>query len=321
MDTNDLDEKPAAAAQGGEPAPGDDLQVAGSQASAENGPDPIAHPHGSEVSPTPKPVAMSARDAAAKKAVADRESVIETVKTVVYALLIALVIRTFLFQPFNIPSGSMEATLLVGDYLFVEKFAYGYSRYSFPWGLGPIPGRIWMGNGPKRGDVVVFKLPVDNSTDYIKRVIGLPGDRIQLTNGQVFINDKPVPRVRVADYIENDPLGTPRHVLRYRETLPSGKSYFTLAREPDGPENNTDVYVVPQGHYFMLGDNRDNSLDSRFAPDGVGLFQSSGGVGFVPAVNLVGKAEFIFFSNDGPIWELWTWPWTVRFSRMFTSID
>jgi signal peptidase I len=271
----------------------------------------------------PKPsIAANPGDAAKKTKLTDRESLIETVKTVAYALLIALVIRTFLFQPFNIPSGSMEATLLVGDYLFVEKFAYGYSRYSFPWGLGPIPsGRIWQGSGPQRGDVVVFKLPVDNSTDYIKRVIGLPGDRIQLINGQIYLNGKAVPRVRVADYVEDDPLGTPHGVPRYRETLPGGKSYYVLAREPDGPQNNTDVYVVPPGHYFMMGDNRDNSLDSRFAPDGLGIFQNPGGVGFVPAANLVGKAEFIFFSNDGPLWEIWTWPWTVRFSRMFTTID
>jgi signal peptidase I len=243
---------------------------------------------------------------------AHRESLIETVKTIVYALLIALVIRTFLFQPFNIPSGSMEATLLVGDYLFVEKFAYGYSRYSFPWGLGPISGRVWSGSGPKRGDVVVFKLPRDNSTDYIKRVIGLPGDRIQVVNGQVILNGEPVPRTRVADYIDHDELDN--HVLRYRETLPGGKSYLVLARYPDGAENNTDVYTVPPGHYFMMGDNRDNSLDSRVPA-------ADGGVGYVPAENLVGKAEFIFFSNDGPLWELWRWPWSVRFNRMLTGID
>ncbi len=262
------------------------------------------------------PAAIPPKPADAKLPAAEKsgDSLIETVKTIAYALLIALVIRTFLFQPFNIPSGSMEATLLVGDYLFVEKFAYGYSRYSFPWGLGPFSGRVFAGSGPHRGDVIVFKLPRDNSTDYIKRVIGLPGDHIQLVNSQVYLNDKPVPRVRVADYVETDPLGNPQHVTRYRETLPGGKSYFVLAREPNGPQNNTDVYVVPPGHYFMMGDNRDNSLDSRFA-------EADGGVGYVPVVNLVGKAEFVFFSNDGPLWELWRWPWSVRFSRMFTAID
>jgi signal peptidase I len=313
---NEIDDKPAPA--GDQPS---GAFTASGDAPERKAEENAAGPVGS-TPPQSAGVPPSNRKPPEKPAAGDKESIIETVKTVVYALLIALVIRTFFFQPFNIPSGSMEATLLVGDYLFVEKFAYGYSRYSFPWGLGPIPsGRIWQGSGPQRGDVVVFKLPVDNSTDYIKRVIGLPGDRIQLINGQIYLNGKAVPRVRVADYVEDDPLGTPHGVPRYRETLPGGKSYYVLAREPDGPQNNTDVYVVPPGHYFMMGDNRDNSLDSRFAPDGLGIFQNPGGVGFVPAANLVGKAEFIFFSNDGPLWEIWTWPWTVRFSRMFTTID
>jgi signal peptidase I len=238
------------------------------------------------------------------------ESWAETVKTIVYALLIALVIRTFLFQPFNIPSGSMENTLLVGDYLFVEKFAYGYSRYSFPFGLGPFSGRIF-GSSPQRGDVVVFKLPRDNSTDYIKRVIGLPGDRVQMIDGQLYLNDKPVPKVRAADYIENDPYGVPNHVPRFKETLPGGKSYYVLDRIQNGPGDNTPVYVVPPGHFFMMGDNRDNSADSRTE------------VGYVPAENLVGKAEFIFFSEDGSaqIWEFWKWPWAIRYNRPFTLID
>jgi len=311
---NEIDDKPA-------PTPPETFTAAG-DAPERKAEDNVA----GAVGPTPQsggtPPPPSNKTPPQKTAGSDKESIIETVKTVVYALLIALVIRTFLFQPFNIPSGSMEATLLVGDYLFVEKFAYGYSRYSFPWGLAPIPDRIWQGKGPARGDVIVFKLPRDNSTDYIKRVIGLPGDHIQLINGQIYLNSKPVPRVRAPDYIEDDELGTPRHILRYRETLPNGKSYLVLARDPTGPENNTDVYVVPPDHYFMMGDNRDNSLDSRFAPTGKGdVFDRPDGVGYVPAANLEGKAEFIFFSNDGPLWEFWTWPWTIRFSRMFTSID
>jgi len=242
----------------------------------------------------------------------DGDSLIETVKTIVYALLIALVIRTFLFQPFNIPSGSMEATLLVGDYLFVEKFSYGYSKNSFPFSPPLFPGRVF-GSQPHRGDVIVFKMPNANSPDYmkdfIKRCIGLPGDRIQLINSQIYLNDKPVPRVRVADYVETDESGIENHVPQYRETLPGGKSYLTLARHPDYPVNNSGPFVVPAGHYFMMGDNRDDSDDSRLD------------VGYVPAEDLVGKAEFIFFSIDGSLLEFWEWPWDIRFKRMFTSID
>ncbi len=239
----------------------------------------------------------------------EEESWVETVKTVVYALLIAVVIRTFLFQPFNIPSGSMENTLLIGDYLFVEKYAYGYSRFSFPFGLMPFGGRIF-GSPPERGDVVVFKLPSDTSTDYIKRVIGLPGDRIQMINDRLYINGKIVPQTRIADYVE-DIDGFEHHVPRYREVLPGGKAHDVLDRDPSGPADNTDIYIVPPGHYFMMGDNRDNSDDSR------------AGVGYVPAQNLVGKAEFIFFSTNGTaqFWEFWKWPWTVRYNRLFTIID
>lgn len=246
-------------------------------------------------------------DAAEKKP--EQESWVETAKTIVYALLVALIIRTFIFQPFNIPSGSMENTLLIGDYLFVEKYAYGYSRYSFPLGLFPMSGRIFF-SPPDRGDVVVFKLPSDNSTDYIKRVIGLPGDRIQMLNGQLYINDKPVPKVRVSDFVEHIGDFT-RNVPRYRETLPNGKSYYVLDRDPDGPGDNTDVYIVPPHHYFMMGDNRDNSQDSRTA------------VGYVPEQNLEGKAELIFFSTNesAHFWEFWKWPSAIRWGRLFTIID
>jgi signal peptidase I len=265
----------------------------------------------------PKPAEPAPRNVevakTAKKPAQEGESWLETVKTIVYALLIALVIRTFLFQPFNIPSGSMENTLLIGDYLFVEKFAYGYSRYSFPFGLPPFSGRVF-GSQPQRGDVVVFKVPTDNSTDYIKRVIGLPGDRVQMIDGHLWLNDKAIPKVRVADYIEPDEYGGSQHVMRYRETLPTGKSYFVLDRDDSGPGDTTQLYVVPAGHYFMMGDNRDNSADSR---------REVGGFGFVPAQNLVGKAEFIFFSEDGSaqLWEIWNWPWAIRYGRMFTFID
>ena len=256
--------------------------------------------------PVPPPKVPPAEPVKKKK---EEESWVETVKTVAYALLIALVIRTFLFQPFNIPSGSMENTLLVGDYLFVEKYAYGYSRYSFPFGLMPFSGRIF-GSEPKRGDVIVFKLPSDPSVDFIKRVIGLPGDRIQMINDRLYINDKIVPEKRISDYIENID-GFQHHVPRYREFLPGGRAHDILDRDPNGPADNTDVFIVPPGHYFMMGDNRDNSDDSR------------AGVGYVPAENLVGKAEFIFFSTNGSarFWEFWKWPWTVRYDRLFTVID
>ena len=238
----------------------------------------------------------------------------ELAKTVVYAGLIAIVIRTFLFQPFNIPSASMEATLLVGDYLFVEKFSYGYSRYTFPFGAGPVgpkPQGRFPDFKPDRGDVIVFKFPQDNATDFIKRLIGLPGDRIQMLNGQLFINDKPVPKLRVGDYVEK--LGDEdHHVPQYRETLPNGKSYLVLDRDADGPEDNTGVYVVPAGHYFMMGDNRDNSDDSRME------------VGYVPAENLEGKALFRFFSVDSSRarwFEVWKWPFAIRYSRIPSLID
>ena len=245
------------------------------------------------------------------------ESWTELAKTVIYAGLIALVIRTFLFQPFNIPSASMEGTLLIGDYLFVEKFAYGYSRYTFPFGGWPLGDSVhgrFLSRAPQRGDVIVFKFPGDNgegpnTTDFIKRLIGLPGDTIQMKEGVLWLNGKPVPKVREADYIETID-GEEHHVPQYRETLPGGKSYLTLDRDPEGPADNTDVYTVPAGHYFMMGDNRDNSADSRTE------------VGYVPAENLEGKAEFRFFSTNGSarFWEVWKWPFAIRYTRLLTPI-
>jgi len=235
--------------------------------------------------------------------------VAETVRVVIHALIIALVIRTFLFQPFNIPSGSMKATLLVGDYLFVSKYSYGYSKYSFPFSLPIFDGRIWASE-PQRGDVVVFRLPRDPSTDYIKRVIGLPGDRIQVNDGLLYINGQPVKRERVEDFIENEE-GAATPVKRWRETLPNGVSYLTLDLVDNGFADNTQVYTVPPGEYFMMGDNRDNSTDSRFSQ-----------VGTVPFENIVGRAQIIFFSvHEGErAWEFYRWPVSVRWSRLFTIV-
>src|SRR5437588_8443341 len=172
----------------------------------------------------------------------------ETVRVIIHALIIALVIRTFLFQPFNIPSGSMKATLLVGDYLFVSKFSYGYSHYSLPLSPPLFSGRIW-GSPPQRGDVVVFRLPKDDSTDYIKRVIGLPGDRIEMKQGVLYINDQPVPRERINDFVDIDENSATTRVKRWRETLPNGISYNTLDLVDNSYADNTPVYVVPAGHY------------------------------------------------------------------------
>jgi signal peptidase I len=250
---------------------------------------------------------MSVADQRAEKET-KQGGVWETVKVIIEALLIALVFRTFLFHPFNIPSGSMEPTLLIGDYLFVSKFSYGYSRYSFPVDLSFIHGRIWEGDGPKRGDIAVFRPPREPNVDYIKRVIGLPGDRIQVRDGVLYINDQPVKREAAGEWDGKDRFGR-TGVKEYRETLPNGVSYITLDQTENGPGDNTRVFEVPPDHYFFMGDNRDNSQDSRFL---------NGPVGFVPSENLVGKAEIIFFSVDGaPAWAFWEWPWTVRPGRIF----
>jgi signal peptidase I len=233
----------------------------------------------------------------------------ETVSVIVQALVLALVIRTFLFQPFSIPSGSMRPTLLEGDYLFVTKWAYGYSRYSLPFAPDIFSGRLW-GSAPKRGDVAVFKFPPDPSLDYIKRVIGLPGDRIQMKHDELYINGVVVPRKKVGQIDNPDITEVDRPVDVYRETLPDGVSYDTLDLTQNGLGDDTREFVVPPGHYFMMGDNRDNSSDSRFS------------VGYVPAENLVGRANIIFFSIAGgasPL-EIWKWPSELRASRLFTMI-
>ena len=235
----------------------------------------------------------------------------EVIKTIVYAMLIALSVRTIAYEPFNIPSGSMIPTLEIGDYLFVSKFSYGYSRHSLPLSLGLIPGRILFSE-PERGDVAVFKKPTDNKTDYIKRLIGLPGDRIQMKAGILHINGEPVKREAVPDYVHRYANGGSTRVPQYLETLPNGRRHYILEERRDrGFKDNTDIYQVPEGHYFAMGDNRDNSQDSRFLND----------VGFVPRENLVGRAEILFFSINGSVWEFWKWPTTIRFKRLFQGIE
>ena len=210
----------------------------------------------------------------------------------------------------------MIPTLLIGDYLFVSKYSYGYSKHSFPLSLGPFSGRIFM-TEPERGDVAVFKYPRDNKTDYIKRIIGLPGDTVRVTDGRLFINGQLVPRDRADDYVSTDEYGSVLRQLHYKETLPGDKAspdnkiHYILEEGDARMFDNTREFAVPAGHYFMMGDNRDHSADSR------------ADVGFVTAENLVGRAEFIFYSHDGSaaLWQIWKWPFAIRFSRMFTGID
>jgi signal peptidase I len=230
----------------------------------------------------------------------------ETVKVIFQALLLAVVVRTFLFQPFTIPSGSMFPNLLVGDYLFVSKYSYGYSRYSFPFGPDLFSGRIWSGE-PQRGDIIVFKFPPNPQLDYVKRLIGLPGDKIQMVDGILNVNGTPVKREENGTWSPED---GGRAIPVFRETLPNGVSYDTLDAFPNTEGDNTAVFEVPQGHYFFMGDNRDNSLDSRFD------------VGFVPAENLVGPAQVIFFSvkNDSHPLAIWRWPVDLRPSRLFKGL-
>jgi signal peptidase I len=238
------------------------------------------------------------------------QGVWETARTLVYAVAIALAVRTFLFEPFNIPSGSMKPTLLVGDYLFVSKFAYGYSRHSLPFSLPLIDGRIF-GSLPERGDVAVFKLPSDNSTDYIKRIIGLPGDRLQVREGVLYLNGEPVEREEANAFYDDD--GSSNGALhRLEESLPSGKTYQVLDLADQGSLDNTQVYTVPEGYVFAMGDNRDNSLDSRVPS-----------VGPIPVENLIGRAEVLFFSTNGKarFWEIWNWPEAIRFHRLFRLIE
>lgn len=247
-----------------------------------------------------------------KKPKKDEDSFWELVKTALIAVILALVIRTFAFEPFNIPSGSMVPTLLVGDYLFVSKYSYGYSQYAFPFGMASYDGRIFASE-PERGDVAVFRQPKQTNIDYIKRIVGLPGDRIQVKQGILYINKEPVIRDRVGISQVEDVFGRLGNYTLYKEILPGNVDHYIIERSDEERLDNTPVFVVPEGHVFAMGDNRDNSQDSR----------AMAMVGFVPMDNLIGKAQFIFFSTNGSaeIWRFWQWPSAIRWERLFQSID
>ena len=242
--------------------------------------------------------------------VQDKSGWLDTIKTLFIAGLIAISFRSVIAEPFNIPSGSMIPTLLVGDYLFVSKFSYGYSRHSFPFSAAPISNRV-MASMPERGDVAVFRLPSNVSVDYIKRVVGLPGDRIQVKRGILHINGQAVERRLVGN--GNIASGQTSLVTqRYEEVFPDGHTHIIQEVSDNQVFDNTPEFTVPEGHYFMMGDNRDNSRDSR-----------SSSVGFVPFENFIGRAEFLFFSHGGDarFWEVWKWPFSVRISRIFSGIS
>lgn len=239
----------------------------------------------------------------------NKEGIGELVRSLIIAILLATLFRSFLYEPFHIPSGSMKPTLLVGDYIFVSKPTYGYSRYSFPFGMPPFDGRIFE-DKPERGDIIVFKLPSNPSINYIKRLIGMPGDVIQMKEGVLYINHQAVPKKRVDDFIETDSYGSVKRTPRYIETLPNGVSHYVLDESENMPLDDTSIYKVPEGHYFFMGDNRDNSADSRVLSS----------VGYVDEDYLVGPANRVFFSISAPFWKFWEWFQTVRGERFFHSV-
>ena len=240
-----------------------------------------------------------------------KKIIFENIKTLSYAFFIALIIRSFLFQPFYIPSSSMEPNLLIGDRLFVSKYSFGYSRHSLPFSPKIFEGRIFQ-NKPKVGDVIVFKTPADNRTDYIKRLIGKPGDKIKITNHDLYINGKKVEKRKIDNLFEITCGSTLIDVDFYEETLPNGKKHISVYRK-EGSMIDSDEYIVPINHYFFMGDNRDCSKDSRYLSS----------VGYVSFDNLVGKARIIFFSNDkkiGSFFKIWKWNQSLRTSRFFKEI-
>jgi signal peptidase I len=246
-----------------------------------------------------------------KKTDKKKETTGEMVRSFLFAIAIALVFRSVAYEPFHIPSGSMLSTLYEGDYIFVSKFSYGYSRFSFPLGVPFFEGRKFE-SLPQRGDVAVFRLPTNTRIDYIKRVIGLPGDRIQMKHDRLYINGELVEQTRRGEVSVPTSGGEWRSLPRYEEVLPGGKHHIVLDEMPNGPADNTQEYTVPAGHYFMMGDNRDNSQDSRYQAE----------VGFVPLENMVGRAEIILlsFNTDVPFWKVWQWPHAFREGRWLKAI-
>ena len=237
--------------------------------------------------------------------------IFENIKTLFYALFIAIIIRSLFFQPFYIPSSSMEPTLLIGDRIFVKKYSYGYSKHSFPFSPSVFSNRLFY-KSPSYGDLVVFKTPTDNRTDYIKRLIGLPGDTIQFKNGNLYLNRVEIQRTEVDNKHEIRCGLLSPETNAFRETLPNGSEYVAVYKKT-GTMQNTDVYKVPKNYYFFLGDNRDCSKDSRYLSS----------VGYVSAENLVGKASMIFFSNDtvsGSIFKFWNWSQSLRINRFFNLL-
>ena len=238
--------------------------------------------------------------------------IIDNIKTIIYALIIALIIRSFLFQPFYIPSSSMEPNLLIGDRLFVSKYTYGYSRHSFPFSPN-FSNKRFFENLPNRGDVIVFKTPADNRTDYIKRLIGLPGDSIQFIEGEIFLNGEKIQRVKKNTIIKINCGESDFEFNTYEETLPNGKKYLAVYKK-NGSLMNTDQFIVPRDHFFFMGDNRDCSRDSRFLSS----------VGYVNFTNLVGKARILFYSsdkNEGNLFQFWRWKKSIRLNRFFNKIQ